>query len=144
MVVRLTSHGLDDAAKKLRQSDQVMRREFTVAVTASVQPIIQAARRNALQTLPRRGGLGALIAQSTFTVLPLRAAGMAGARIITADHDPRLDTEGRLRHPVYGRWLSIPTQRVPRGWFTTAARKTERGVRARMNAAARVIAKKIA
>lgn len=130
------------AAAELRRAHATMRAEFGTAMGEAARPIIDGARSNAQATLPRRGGLAALVARSTFTVKPLRRSGSTGVRIETADHDRRIDTGGRLRHPVFGRdrWVQ---QHVRPGWFTTAAKKAERAVGERMEKAIQRVAAKI-
>lgn len=141
--VVITAHGLAEAARRLRESEKIMRREFDAALRDAARPIIAAARRNAASTLPKRGGLAGRIAASTFKVTPLRGQ-FSGVRITVTGHDPRMDTQGRLRHPVYGTWRPIPSQHVRPGWFTTAARRGERTVRTRLNVAAEAVAKRLA
>lgn len=130
------------AAAELRRVQETMRLEFETAMLEAADPIIAAARSNARATLPSRGGLAALVARSTFTVKPLRRRGSTGIRIETADHDKRLDTQGRLRHLVYGRepWVQ---QHVTPGWFTTAAKKSEQAVAQRMERAVLRVVDKI-
>lgn len=134
--------GVQQAAARLRHLSATMQTEYEAAIADAAKPIIEAARRNAASTLPRRGGLAALVAGSTFSVQRLRTGRGGGVRIRTADHDKRLDTQGRLRHPTYGHrpWVS---QQVKPGWFSAAARRAEFAVRERMEQASRRIAGKI-
>jgi hypothetical protein len=77
------------------------------------------ARHNAGTILPKRGGYAAVVAASEIDVDPLHGAATVQVRVTARGHDPRLDTQGRLRHPVFGRdqWRE---QKVPAGWFTAA------------------------
>lgn len=80
---------------------------------------VREARHNAETILPRRGGYAATVAASEIDVDPLHGATTVSVRVTAKGHDPRLDTQGRLRHPVFGRdqWRE---QKVPAGWFTAA------------------------
>lgn len=105
-----TGRALERAAARLPKALQN-------ALEEEAEPIIAAARQRAVDTLPKKGGVNRFVASSRFQVRPIRG----GVRIHTSDHDSRLDTAGRLRHPVFGQdvWA---TQHVPPGWFTEAAR----------------------
>jgi ribosomal protein L16/L10AE len=118
-------------AEALRRAARDLPVEIQKAMRDTAGPLIEAARQRARATLPRHGGLNEVVAASRFQTRPVRRGGEVGVRIQTADHDRRLDSQGRVRHPVYGRdrWV---TQRVQPGWFTaamTAAGKTAGGRR---------------
>lgn len=144
MALSIRATDAQKLAERLRKTEATMRLEYQAALTEAAKPIIAAARTNAVSTLPSRGRLGATIATSHFTVRELRIRGGkgGGVRITTDDHDARIDTAGRLRHPVFGHAVHV-TQKVKAGWFTKAARRAEREVRRRMEAASKRIAAKL-
>ncbi len=85
-------------------------------------------RANALGTLPARGGLGGWVAASRISIRFKDSGRSAGVYIKVskkagdgdkADLD-RLDTAGRVRHPLYGNRRYWFGQTVPPGVFTNA------------------------
>jgi hypothetical protein len=108
-----------------------MRPALDEALAAGAGHAVVAARRNAQAILPRRGGYAAEVAASPIVVDSLHGVASAVVRVTAKGHDPRLDTQGRLRHPVFGRdqWRE---QRVPAGWFTTAMIRSTADVEARL------------
>lgn len=137
----VTVKDLDKAVARLRLVKEAARQEFQAAMTEATAPMIKAIRANAVATLPRAGGLGRVIAASRFTVSPIRGKGLAGVRVATDDHDPRID-KGRLRHPVYGRGRWV-VQSVTAGWFTRGARRATGATRAAIRAASAGLARRL-
>lgn len=141
--VSISTRGLTEAVARLRVADAIMQREFQAALTQAAEPFIENARKNALERLPRRGGLGAVVAESDFQVIALHGQGVAGVRIATDTHDKRID-QGILRHPVWGHWRSIANQSVTPGWFSDAGPKAKPAVRRALLVAASTVARKVA
>lgn len=143
MALSIRATDAQKAAERLRKMETTMRLAYMAALVESTKPIIAAARTNAVSTLPSKGGLGRTIATSHFTIKRLSGRrGGGGVLITSADHDARIDKAGRVRHPVYGRKV-YAQQKVKPGWFTRAARRTEREVTRRMEAASKKIAREI-
>lgn len=99
-----------------------LRKELYSALQREARPAIAAARAGASR-LPQRGGLAQRVAGASFKVRPATPA-MPSIRITATERkggsmDPRALDEGRVRHPVFGKWRrGVRTQRVPTGWFT--------------------------
>lgn len=117
-----TGRALERAAARLPQALQD-------AMQEAAAPIIAAARQRALDTLPKKNGLNRFVAASRFQVQPIHSSARVGVRIHTSDHDSRLDSAGRLRHPVFGADIWV-TQLVRPGWFSVAAREHQIAARA--------------
>lgn len=109
----------------------LLRPALNEALTAGAGHAVAAARRNAQAILPKRGGYAAVVAASPIDVAPLHAVDEVRVRVTAKGHDSRLDTQGRLRHPVFGRdrWAE---QRVPAGWFTAAMIRASADVELRL------------
>jgi hypothetical protein len=143
MALSIRATDAQKAAERLRKMETTMRQAYTAAMAEATKPIIAAARTNAVSTLPSKGGLGRTIATSHFTVKPLRGKRSGGGVLITtADHDARIDKAGRVRHPVFGRKV-YAQQKVKPGWFTKAAKRTEREVTRHMEAASKKVARQV-
>jgi hypothetical protein len=113
-------------AKALKDlGDKSLKREFTKAITKTLDPLKTELAASALRTLPRRGGLAARVARTRVRVAR-RANG--GVRLVGRSTDlrdlKRLDDPGAVRHPVFQRpgqsrrdvpWVR---QQVPAGWFS--------------------------
>ena len=144
--IRGGAEQLYDIGKMLRQAgDKELRREFYRALQRSAKPLVADAKQNALDTLPKRGGLNEKVAKSKFRTR-VRAGGRnPGVRITATGLDARLDTKGRLRHPTFGRrgrgdWFE---EKVKPGWFTDAMERGAPQVRKEMLAAMDEVARKL-
>lgn len=131
-------------AKRLRQAgNRDLRNELNRGLRRAARPLIADARAHARRTLPQRGGLNEVIARSKFRV-SVRTGRDPGVRIIAKGHDARLDTRGRLRHPVFGhRDIPWPEQKITPGWFHVPMRAGARHVRRELLKAISEVAKKI-
>ncbi len=120
----LTIRGGDGLVSLAGKLDTIGRQGLAPAMESGLMlattPLVAAARRNAEAVLPKRGGYGREVADSPITVIPLHRTDTAAVKITALGHDPRLDTQGRLRHPVYGNRNVWRQQKVPAGWFTAA------------------------
>lgn len=93
------------------------------------EPAVRAVRDSAKTTLPRRGGYAELVASHHVYVRIRTGPRRVGMVVVAAGVDPRLDRQGRLRHPLFGdtdRWYE---QKVRRGWFSRPMRKLAPQVR---------------
>lgn len=79
-----------------------MRKELNKRIKAAAKPSVQAVKDAARSGLPRRGGAGAFFAKKRASVVT-RTGSDPGVKVKFAKADQRLDTEGRLTHPVFGR-----------------------------------------
>jgi hypothetical protein len=114
-------------ARELRDlGDKRLKREFTKAITKTIEPLKNELAQSALATLPRRGGLNRRVASSTKYRVSRRANGSVS--LIGRSNDLRalrkLDWPGRVRHPVFQKqgvdrrrvpWVE---QKVTPNWFT--------------------------
>lgn len=101
-------------------TDALLRPALDEGLTAGAGVAVREARHNAETVLPKRGGYAAEVAASPIDVDPLHGAATVQVRVTARGHDPRLDTQGRLRHPVFGNENVWREQKVPAGWFTAA------------------------
>jgi hypothetical protein len=114
---------LDAFARKLKAAGEGgLKRELTrrqEEAMARLRPVI---KNRALSSLPRSGGLAALVAGSELAVTTvgdgtqLTMSGSINLAAINA---------GRLSHPVFGKGPNV-TQSVKPGFFDTPAREHER------------------
>jgi hypothetical protein len=96
---------------------------------AEAKPMVPAVRESAATTLPRGGGLAALIAGSKFGVRTRLSSRSLGVKIVGASpHNIAAMNRGRLRHPVYGHDVWV-TQQVEPGWFDKPLQKRAPAVR---------------
>jgi hypothetical protein len=128
--LRTLSTSLKTVAPALKRN---MTREFRVAA----RPLIGAAEASAREMLPKRGGLAAQVADSSFKVQVRTGPKTAGIRIVARGKSniAAMDA-GIVRHPRWGhrdRWF---TQSVRPGWFT---KPMEAGAEPMQRAALRVM-----
>lgn len=99
--------------------DKDLRKELLKAGREIGKPIKAEIAASALATLPRRGGLAAVIARARVRVSTRLSGRNVGVSIIgkLAGHDVKGIDEGLVRHPVYGRgtWVA---QRITPGYWT--------------------------
>lgn len=153
MDVRVTgAEQLAALAKDLRAAgDKELRKELMRGLQRAGKPMKAAARQAALDELPSRNGLAALVASSRWSVTTRSAGKGAGVRVagrglVNAsgqETDLASLNRGRLRHPVYGRgaWVNQP---VRVGWFTDAMElQADTSVRAEVLAAISAVRDKL-
>lgn len=91
-------------SKRLKAAGETgLRRELHKAVAAAGKPLIPKVRAAAMDELPTRGGLNRRIAKKPYRSQTRTGAKTAGLRITGAKVDPRINNEGRIGHPVFGR-----------------------------------------
>lgn len=118
------------AARQLRAGvRRDLRSELQGGLGSAAGTLVRAAQQNARETLPRRGGYAARVADTTQFRVELHDSPRGPwLRITATGPDRRLDQTGRLRHPVYARgprdkWAwARKEQRVRPGWFTRPMR----------------------
>lgn len=101
-----------------------LRNELNKAVKAAAKPLPKAVQDEARKRLPQRGGLAARIARRRPQVVTRTGAQTAGVRVQDRKTDPRMSTQGRIYHPVFGRRGSDVVQVEPgiRGYFEDTIR----------------------
>lgn len=121
-------------SKAMKGSAPELRKELNKALRTAAKPIIPKIRQSARSNLPREGGLN-----ERFAKKPLRAAvrtgeKTAGVRIQGTKTDPRVNAQGRVAHPVFGRPRSTVVQQVPSavGYFDRPAQDSAPQVRSEL------------
>lgn len=128
--------GVSAAIRRLERAERELPRETRTALRRIAPELVRDARRHADEVLPRRGGYAKQVADTTrFVVEVTRTAVGVALRITAIGPDRRLDTQGRLRHPVYAagprsewNWAKA-AQGVPPGWFSRPMREGQDDVR---------------
>jgi hypothetical protein len=143
------AENLGRLARELRRlGDKELRRALYKGLNSAAKPLKADARANALATLPHRGGLNKVISRSSMRT-STRTGKNPSVRIVVKSHDARIDSQGRLRHPVFaGRktpshqrvWV---TQQVPPGWFTKPARAAAPAVRRQIESVLSEVARQV-
>jgi hypothetical protein len=102
-----------------RAGETQLRKELHKAVQSAAKPLIPKMREAARANLPKHGGLNERIAKKPYRVQARTGANTAGVRIVGTKVDPRINNQGRIAHPVFGRPGSTVVQIVPeaRGYF---------------------------
>ena len=109
-----------------------LRNEMNKAIRQAAKPLPQAVKKRAGEVFPQRGGLAKVMGKRTPRVVTRTGIQTAGVRIQDRASDPRMSTQGRIFHPVFGRRGSGVTQSVPevRGYFEESIREQAPEVRA--------------
>lgn len=82
-----------------------LRSEMTKALKQASKPLPQAVKKKAGEVFPERGGLAKIMGKRTPQVVTRTGITTAGVRIQDKKTDPRMNSQGRIYHPVFGRWL---------------------------------------
>lgn len=78
-----------------------LRKELNKRIRTAAKPAIKSVKDAARRDLPQRGGFAAFIASKRARVTTATGRD-PGVRIVFSKQDPRLDSIGRLWHPVFG------------------------------------------
>jgi hypothetical protein len=89
------------ALKNAGETD--LRKQFHKTIAAAAKPAIPAVRASARAKGPARGGLNERLAKKPYRVQVRTGAKTAGVRIVGTKVDPRMNSLGRIQHPVFGR-----------------------------------------
>lgn len=103
-----------------------------------------AARANARERLPRRGGLSERVARSRISTRSKLARGEITVQMVAGERSQLQNMDqGRVRHPVWGRrerrWI---TQQVNGGWWSDAMKENQTEARREFIAGSREVARK--
>lgn len=103
-----------------RVGDGELRKDLLRGLNRATKPLKEAARASALAKLPRRGGLGEIVANAKVTGANRVGGRSVGVRISgkSKGHDLEAIDSGVVRHPVFGRPKSWVTQSVTPGWWS--------------------------
>jgi hypothetical protein len=148
--VTVTTHGAEKltrlGAAIKAAGDKDLQRELRRAMQRGGKPLKEAARRGALERLPKRGGLAERVSTSKFGVRTTTSGKGAAVRVIgQSGYDLQdMDEKGEIRHPVYGRrkgkWA---TTSVKPGWFSDAEEAAAPKVRDELVQAIDIVAAKL-
>lgn len=96
-----------------------VRNEMMSALKKAAKPLPNAVKQEAADRFPKGGGLSAIMAKRTPKVVTRTGVKTAGVRIQDKGTDPRMNAQGRIYHPVFGRPGSDAVQIVPevKGYF---------------------------
>jgi hypothetical protein len=101
-------------SKRLKEAGESgLRKELNRAVQAIPKPLIPKVKAAARAKLPSKGGMNEHYARKRYRVQARTGQNTAGVRIASPKTDPRVDSVGRIAHPVFGRPRSRVVQRVP-------------------------------
>lgn len=99
--------GADDflkLSKALKAAGQTeFRKELHKGMRNAARPLIPEIRDAARQKLPHRGGLNERIAKKPYQAQVRTGSSTAGVRIVGSKVEPRINAQGRVAHPVFGR-----------------------------------------
>ena len=112
---------LTTLAQRFREAaNSGLRDELRNTLSTLGPGIIDSVRNSARTTLPRRGGLAALIADTSEFTAPIVTTPTEVKLSITArsNVDIRLLNDGTVRHPLFGNRQHWYNQTVKPGWFT--------------------------
>lgn len=145
MNVRIQISGDEKArrlAAKLRIAEKEFKPEMGKALRAGAQPLPAAARRSALERLPKRNGLNLIIASARYNVRRISAMEYQ----VLARGIKQLDytNRGYVNHPTYRRGPRR-TQSIPKakGWFNKPMHAGKRKISNELGQAMHRIAKRI-
>ena len=109
-----------------------LRSEMNKALRQAAKPLPQAVKKKAGEVFPEKGGLAKIMAKRTPKVITRTGIKTAGVRIQDKGTDPRMNAQGRIYHPLFGRKGSDVVQFVPaiKGYFDETLAKEAPEVRA--------------
>ena len=115
--------GVDDfykLSKVLKEAgNKGLRSELHKMVREPAKQVIPKVKQAAGQ-IRGRGGVGAHYAKKPIRAQTRTGAKTAGVRVVMSKTDPRVDAQGRIAHPVFGRPNSTVVQTIPgaKGFFS--------------------------
>jgi hypothetical protein len=91
------------AAKLKREAQGDLRKRFLKDMREAAKPLLPAVRRQAAARFPSRGGLNRHMARGArYRTVAKTGLSTAGVSIRANRTDPRVDTRGRVAHPIPG------------------------------------------
>jgi hypothetical protein len=146
--ITVTTHGAEKltrlGAAIKAAGDKDLQRELRRAMQRGGKPLKDAARKGALERLPKRGGLAERVATSKFGVRTTTSGKGAAVRVIgQSGYDLQGMDDGEIRHPVRGNRKVWVSQAVKPGWFSDAEEAAAPKVRDELVKAIDVVAAKL-
>ncbi|SRR6266704_3415226 len=102
---------------RLKEVEKTFKVDFHAAIRAAVEPLKEEVRQSALSTLPKRGGLAAKVAASTFAV---RNKPSSVTFETTNPYAIKRIDQGTVRHPVFGNRKAWVIEKVEPGFWSKA------------------------
>lgn len=96
-----------------------LRKQFHKTVRDAAKPLIPKVRESARAKGPKKNRLNERLAKNPYRVQTRTGVSTAGVRIVGTKVDPRINAQGRIAHPVFGRPGSTVVQFDPqlKGYF---------------------------
>lgn len=121
--------GADDflkLSKKLKEAgEKGLRNELHKGMRNAAKPLARKVKDSAEEKIgPHRGGIGEHYAKKPVRPQVRTGAKTAGVRLVMPKTDPRVDSVGRVYHPVFGRKPGV-VQVMPavKGFFSESTRE---------------------
>lgn len=122
-----------DLGRRLKEAGDeggVLRRELLRSCEDATSLLREELVASALNTLPHRGGLAAVVAGSKISTQRRLTGSRAGVRVVTEnEHHINTMDKGTVRHPLFGNRSKWFTEAVRPGWWSRPI--DERGPRAK-------------
>jgi hypothetical protein len=94
-----------------------LRKQFHKTIGAAAKSAIPAIRQSARDKAPRKGGLNERLAKNPYRTQVRTGVTTAGVRIVGTKVDPRINSQGRIQHPVFGRGTVVQFDPKLKGYF---------------------------
>lgn len=119
MAITADVRDFEQLAARTRTAGPAVRKHTSRALADAARPVRREVAASARRKLPRRGGLGALIAGARVTIRQVDHGDTVGVVIETSQGRRNLAgiDAGRVVHPTWGR-KPLHRQAVPPGYFT--------------------------
>jgi hypothetical protein len=137
---------LTSLAQRFREAaNSGLRDELRKTLSTMGPGIIDSVRNSARTTLPRRGGLAALIADRSVFTAPVVTTPTEVRLSVTARSEVniKLLDDGTVRHPLFGNRQHWYTEAVRPGWFTRPLQGLGPKVAEELNQTLETVARKI-
>lgn len=119
-------------SKRLKAAGESgLRKELHKEMRNAAKPLARNVKESAADRIgPHSGGIGKHYAGKTVRPQVRTGAKTAGVRLVMPKTDPRVDSQGRVFHPVFGRRPGV-VQMMPavKGFFSEAATEESKQVR---------------
>lgn len=108
-----------------------LRAEMMKALKQAAKPLPKAVQDAARDRFPKEGGLNRIMAKRKPQTVTRTGVQTAGVRIQDRKTDPRMNAQGRIYHPLFGRKGADVVQYVPavKGYFDDPLRESTPEVR---------------
>jgi hypothetical protein len=106
-------------SKRLKAAgEKGLRNELNKVMRNAAKPLIPKVREAARASLPKGGGLNERIARKPLRAQTRTGNATAGVRIVGTKVEPRINDQGRVYHPVFGRKPGVvQTVEQAKGYF---------------------------